>query len=94
MKNEDREFLMLRQKTLEIMDILSKISQASWRYKKTKETYSLDNYSGLFSMYIEFGGILVDLMSYMKDNEETLLAHLKYRMEYLSQIEKEDNHEN
>ena len=64
MKNKNREVLELRQKTLGLYDILSQISQFSWRIKKTKEIYSIEQPLDVYYLMIELVRILKDYIEY------------------------------
>ena len=93
MKKKDRELLKLRQKTLSVYDILTKVSQTSWRTKKAKDLYSLEDLENVEFLYVELVEILADLLKFMDDNEGKIRSVISDYLKYSEERKNEEEGE-
>lgn len=78
--------LLLRQKTIALQDIMSSISQYSWRIKKANE--SNKESEDIYSLYWEYLYILNDFIGYVERNLGEMKDAHKFYLEALSKMEK------
>lgn len=94
MNKKNREVLELRQKTLGLYDILSQISQFSWRIKKTKDVYSLEDPLDIFYLFTELLKILEDYIGYTERELPNIKKSYKEYSRIIEGMRKEVEDEN